>query len=176
MGFRYSPASLTKRMRRWAKSWAETPRVNYAAGSNPTTGQGPSVIRDDDRLSMPFSNQRKTLMGEALAIFFAVCVLFVVLGNNSDESAAIKKQTKDLPEGASIFFDKVISGHSRKGVITYYSHFVRAIYRAQDGSTHQELFHFSHHSTAEKASAWGDAHSWVIKTHANLTSKSNTSA
>jgi hypothetical protein len=110
-------------------------------------------------------------MGMALGILFLVCLLIAVITQNSEESAAVKSQTKALPDGALVFFDKRVSGHSRKGVVTYYSHFVRAVCPGQDGCVKQEIFPFNNHDMADKAAAWGRAHSWVIDTHSSFVSK-----
>lgn len=104
-------------------------------------------------------------MGMALAILFLVCILFIAISQRNEESAAIASQTRKLPDGAHMFFDQRISGHSRKGVVTYYSHFVRAVYRSPNGITQQETFPFDHHDLNDKAAAWGRAHSWVIDAH-----------
>lgn len=94
-------------------------------------------------------------MGMALAILFLVCIVLVAINQSSKESAAINIQTQKLPEGSQVFFDKRISGHSKKGVVTYYSHFVRAVYKCSDGTTLEETFPFDHHDHADKASSWG---------------------
>ena len=107
-------------------------------------------------------------MGMALAVLLVVCVLFAAISQGSEESAAIARQTKKLPDGAKVFFDQRVSGRSRKGVVTYYSHFVRAVCTNPDGTSQQEIFPFNHHDLADKASAWGKAHIWAIDNQKNL--------
>jgi len=111
-------------------------------------------------------------MGMALGVLFLVCILFAMINQNNEESAALASQTQKLPAGVKVFFDQRISGRSRKGVVTYYSHFVRAVCTSPDGSTQQETFPFNHHDIADKASAWGKAHTWAIDTHKNLVAES----
>lgn len=111
-------------------------------------------------------------MGMALAVILLVCILFAMINQDSEESAAITSQTKKLPEGAMVFFDQRVSGRSRKGVVTYYSHFVRAVCTSPDGTSQQETFPFNHHDIADKAAAWGKAHTWAIDTHKNLVAES----
>ncbi len=111
-------------------------------------------------------------MGIALAIFFVICIVLIAINQNSEESAAIKSQTQKLPEVAFISFDKKVSGRSRKVVVTYYSHFVRAAYKCPDGTSLQQVFPFDHHDHLDKASAWGRAHEWSIATHSTVTANS----
>ncbi len=39
-------------------------------------------------------------MGMALAVILLVCILFAMINQDSEESAAITSQTKKLPEGS----------------------------------------------------------------------------
>lgn len=110
-------------------------------------------------------------MSLAIGIFFLICVLFSILGRNSEESAAIKGQTKELPVGAQVFFDKEISGYSKKRVVTYYKHFVSAVCTDRDGCIKQQTFPFNEYELSEKAAAWGKAHDWVIDSHIKIVSK-----
>ena len=109
-------------------------------------------------------------MGIVLTVIFLVFIFLIYINRNREESTAIRNKTQKLPEGAHIFFDKKVSGHSRKGVVTYYSHFVQAFYKSSDGQIQNKTFPFDDWNLAEKATAWDCAHRWVIEAHETNTS------
>lgn len=95
-------------------------------------------------------------------------LLLILIGavhqSTSSEKSFMAKAMKRLPSGASLTLDKRVSGKSRKGVVTYYSHFVLATFtHPENESMASERFPFNHHDEKDKENAVNKAVSWLVE-------------
>lgn len=104
-------------------------------------------------------------MGTAILIALLLIVVFSAIAQSSEENSGIKKATQNLPPGSAVVFGQRVTGKSRKGVVTYYSHFACARCKMTDGSIIEKSFQFNHHDSKSKVQAWDIAHKWVIENH-----------
>lgn len=93
------------------------------------------------------------------------------MSNSSAEKKGLAKVTRTLPDGCSLEYDKRITGKSRKGVVVYYAHFVRARFTDAKGTKVEKTFDYDHHDSSSKVSAYAFAQSWVIGEHKKAQSK-----
>ena len=112
-------------------------------------------------------------MGEIIAVILLLIVVVLASQSKSVEDKALIKAKSRLPPGGSIQLDKRIAGKSRKGVVTYYRHFVRAIYAQNDSVELNEIFYYDHHNDKSKFDAIDDATNWIISTHTKIINNSS---
>lgn len=111
-------------------------------------------------------------MGTIIAAFIVVmCFVFWGL-DTSKRNKALSQARSALPAGASMLLLKREVGRSKKGVVTYYQHFVRASCKCVDGEVHVRSFDFDHHDPDSQARALYEARAWIDSTSQRAESES----
>lgn len=106
-------------------------------------------------------------MGPILAIILAIAILGIYFRDSSAERESIRDAKKGLPPLATITLQKREIGRSRKGVVTYYQHYVLATIRTKNNEEKRLAFDYNHHDLNDLDAALQKARVWV---HSAVTS------
>lgn len=99
-------------------------------------------------------------------VVFAIVAFGAYSSSTKDDTDAHDALRPDLPFRYSLTFEKKLIGRSRKGVIDYYKHYVRAILTTQERGDVENQFPFDHHDQADRIRACNVAREWLYAENA----------